>query len=192
MDPQVVSAIGTLLTATAALALSVEARVNNRAKVHIVFPESIVGILSSRDPNKFAAESIHTALLIFNSGRRPSVIEEVTCHIMSNGHRDDLLNASKIIYKTMSLPIPLPNDSAHEVEIAWILGRAGFWERYNGRFSSLPSSAEYELKIKLFNGKVFSQKYAHRNLYVMPLEQAQEYQAALKPQDEGQSEGSSS
>jgi hypothetical protein len=177
MDADVVSAIGTLLTAVAALIVSIEARANDRAKVRVNFSDRVIGIFSSRPPGESAIETLNTSFLIFNSGKRPSAIEEIKCYITAGEHRDELLNVSKIIHKTIRLPVPIGNDSAQEIEIVWALGRAGVWAQYGGRYSLLPSSTSYELQVKVLSGKVLSKRYGGSDTEVLPVEVAEEYNA---------------
>ena len=181
VDATTISAVGSALTALVALVLSVEVRLSDRPRLRIAFDEragAVFGPTTSRD---FVPESVHTTFLVYNAGRRPSVVEEITCRLTCAGRSTELLNASSAIYKTFRLPLTVPSESAERVELAWILGKGGDWAQYASRFSLLPEPWELLVEARVITGKTFTRRYSSGDLDIVPFDLASQYQDALRP-----------
>ncbi len=111
------------------------------------------------------------------------MVEAVDCFVIVDGKRTGLVNASSTIYRTMSLPVPLPNDSAQQIDITWILGQPAGWEGYDGQFFRLPPSTSVELHLRVLSGQTYTRQYTRGDWTVMPYELARQYQVALDTPD---------
>ena len=181
MDATTVSAVGSALTALVALVLSVEVRLSDRPRLRIAFDDRVGAVFGPTTSREFVSESVHTTFLVYNAGRRPTVVEEITCRLTCRGRSTELLNASAAIYKTFRLPLTVPSESAERVELAWILGKDGDWAEYVSRFSLLPAPWELYVEARLITGKTFSRRYSTGDLDVIPFHVASQYQEALRP-----------